>query len=170
MNRRRLLLLALVVVVLCLNLWHWWPSRPAVHADKRAAAAAWPQEILRVKAAIGSEGMPPARRDLFQPKMTVVKAPPAPEKAAPPPAPPAKTPEQLNEEAARAELAQIKLVGILFREEKGEAFIVLRDQLYTARTGERVGERFQVEVIGRDGIHVKDPATRVGGQIPVSGR
>jgi len=37
-------------------------------------------------------------------------------------------------------------------------------------TGGKVGERFQVEAIRPDGIQLRDPATRVNGQIPVSGK
>jgi Tfp pilus assembly protein PilP len=88
----------------------------------------------------------------------------------PPPGPPPKTPEEIAEEAARAELGQLRLVGVVFRGEKGQAFLVKGDQLYMVQTGGRVGDRFQVESIRPESIQLKDPATRVTGSIPVSGK
>ncbi|MGH8720990.1 MAG: hypothetical protein ACREU4_03330, partial [Burkholderiales bacterium] len=96
----------------------------------------------------------------------VVAAPPAPAPVGPPP----KTPEQLAEEAARDELRQLKLVGVVFRGGKGQAFVVKGDQAYMVHAGEKVGERFRVEAIAPDGIQLLDPASRVNGQIPVSGK
>ncbi len=96
--------------------------------------------------------------------MKVEAPPPAP------PGPPPKTPEQLAEEAARAELGQFKLVGVVFRRDKGQAFLVKGEQLYMVHAGEKVGERFRVEAIRADGVQLNDPATRVNGQIPVSGK
>jgi hypothetical protein len=59
---------------------------------------------------------------------------------------------------------------VVFRGERGQAFLVKGDQLYMVQTGGKVGERFQVESIRPDGIQLKDPATRVTGSIPVSGK
>jgi Tfp pilus assembly protein PilP len=107
-----------------------------------------------------------AARDLFQPKVVVVARP----KVQTPPPPPPKTPEQLEEEAARAELTQIKLVGVVFRGDKGQAFLVKGDQTYMVSVGEKVGDRFTVDAVTADSVQLKDPRTSVSGQIPVSGK
>ncbi|MFL6622144.1 MAG: hypothetical protein ACJ8NR_05955 [Sulfurifustis sp.] len=166
--KRPYVLLALVAAMLSVNVWYWWPSRSGVSADRRTAAR-WTPDLLRVKVALDTEKRAPLHRDLFHPKLAIVKAPPPP-KPEPPPGPPPKTPEQLAEEAARAELTQIKLVGIVFRAEKGEAFLVKGDQAFIVHRGDKVGERFAVESVSADAVLLKDPATQVSGKITVSGR
>lgn len=168
MNRRHLLLSALVAVTLCLNVWYWWPASPARAKDAGARTERWTPDMLRVKAAGDGEMSAAVRRDLFQPRLAPVKAAPPP--VAAPAGPPPKTPEQLAEEAARGELAQIKLVGIVFRGDKGEAFVVKGDQAYVVQRGGKVGERFTVDAITADGISLNDPATKVSGRISVSGK
>jgi Tfp pilus assembly protein PilP len=167
---RRYLLLALVAAALCLNLWYWWPASPLASVDKRSTGERWSLDALRVNVAIEAEKSAPSRRDLFQPRVAIVKAAPPPKAVTPPPAPPPKTPEEIAEEAARAELAQIKLVGIVFRGEAGEAFLVKGDQVYIVRNGQKVGERFAVESVGADTVSLKDPSTRVSGKLSVSGK
>jgi hypothetical protein len=143
-----------------------------------AQAGAFRADDFQLRVGFVAPDAPPAARNLFQPrlppppppkKVEVAAAPPPP----PPPAPagpPPKTAEELAEEAAQAELKQIKLVGVVFRGEKGQAFLVKGDQLYMVNAGGRVGERFLVEAIRPDSIQLKDPASRVLGQIPVSGK
>ena len=107
------------------------------------------------------------RRDLFQPKAV---AKPAPQKVTAPPPPPPKTPEELEEEAARADLAQIKLMGVVFRGGKGQAYFVKGEQAYLVSEGDMISERFKVETIAADSVKLKDPKTSVAGTIPVSGK
>jgi Tfp pilus assembly protein PilP len=166
---RRYLLLAVVAAALCLNLWYWWPASPLASVDKRSTGEGWSLDTLRVNVAIEVEKSAPSRRDLFQPRIIIAKAPP-PKAVTPPPGPPPKTPEEMAEEAARAELAQIKLVGIVFRGEAGEAFLVKGDQVFIVRSGQKVGERFAVESVGADTVSLKDPSTRVSGKLSVSGK
>ncbi len=107
------------------------------------------------------------RRDLFQAKLAMVA--PSLKKTSSPPAPPPKTPEQLEEEAARAELAQIKLVGVVFRGDRGQAFLTKGDQVYLTFSGDKVGDRFTVESVTTDAVQLKDLKTNVTGRISISG-
>ncbi|MFL6711824.1 MAG: hypothetical protein ACJ8LN_02700, partial [Sulfurifustis sp.] len=136
--KRSYVLFALIAAMLCVNVWYWWPSRSVIPAGPRTAER-WMPDLLRVKVVPDAEKSAPLRRDLFHPKVAIVKAPPPPPPAppVPPPGPPPKTPEQLAEEAARAELTQIKLVGIVFRAEKGEAFLVKGDQAFIVHRGDK---------------------------------
>ena len=169
MKRQHLLLGGGAALLVALNLWQWLPSgdSPTSPASPRAAGTFQPDDFrLRMTASVPTE--PGAgRRDLFQPKR-----PPAPpvKKVEAPQAPPPKTPEQLAEEAARAEFAQIKLVGVVFRGKEGQAFLVKGDQVFLAEVGDKVGQRFTVESIGTDKVQLKDSSTNVSGQIPVSGK
>jgi len=171
----RYLILAIAIALLgALNLWQLAPARAP--ARERAIAGGLRAEDFQLR--VGSAAADSARggRDLFRMRLPP-PPPPAPkpvevkvEEPPPPPGPPPKTPEQIAEEAAKAELGQVKLVGVVFRGERGQAFLVKGDQLYMVQTGGKVGERFQVESIRPDSIQLKDPATRVTGSIPVSGK
>jgi hypothetical protein len=171
--KRRYWALAIAIVLLgALNLLQWKTPGAPGHERSAAPSGSLGPEDFRLKVGFAMAESAPAGRNLFQPRL-----PPRPPvskkveaKVEPPPGPPPKTPEQIAEEAARAELGQIKLVGVVFRGEKGQAFLVKGEQLYMVHTGGKVGERFQVEAIRPDGIQLKDPATRVNGQIPVSGK
>ena len=155
-----------------LNLWQWRSPGGAERERPSGPTGSFRAEDFQLKVGFAAAESAPGGRDLFQPRR-----PPAPrpvakkvEAPAPPPGPPPKTPEQIAEEAARAELGQIKVVGVVFRRNRWQAFLVKGEQLYMLHTGEKVGERFQVEAIRADSIQLTDPATRVSGQIPVSGK
>jgi hypothetical protein len=172
----RYLVLALAIALLgVLNLWQWAPAGAPARERAVAGAGGLRAEDFQLRA--GSVAADSARggRDLFRMRLPPPPPPAKPEPVVvkveePPPGPPPKTPEQIAEESARAELEQVKLVGVVFRGERGQAFLVKGDQLYMVQTGGKVGERFQVESIRPDSIQLKDPATRVTGSIPVSGK
>ena len=179
MNFRHLALGAAVAALAAANLWRW--SAPQEKPPERVAAqaSAFHAEDFQLRVGFVAPDAAPPARNLFQPRLP--PPPPAPKKvevvAAPPPppppvpeGPPPKTAEQLAEEAAQAELKQIRLVGVVFRGEKGQAFLVKGEQLYMVNAGGKVGERFLVEAIRPDSIQLKDPASRVLGQIQVSGK
>ena len=163
-----------VALLAALNLWRWAPSGAPAAERAAAVASRLRPEDFRLRVGLAAAETAPGSRDLF--RMRLPPAPPPPPKAVevrveePPPGPPPKTPEQIAEEAARAEFGQIRLVGVVFRGEKGQAFLVKGEQVYMVGTGGRVGERFQVESIRPDSIQLKDPATRITGSIPVSGK
>ena len=172
MSRRGLYLAVAVLGLVLLNWWQW--SAPTAKRERRADAVA---SVLRaadfeLRAGARTPEGGASSRNIFQPRaapapkpvVKVVEAPP------PPPGPAPKTAEQVAEEAARDELRQIKLVGVVFREGKGQAFLVKGDQVYLVHTGGAVGERFRVESIAPDGIQLTDPASRVQGQLPVMGK
>jgi hypothetical protein len=174
MKRRYGFLVAAVAVLLVLNLWQWKAPPAGARARSAAAGGSFRAEDFQLKAGLATAEPARAARNLFQPKLPpppppaplkVVEAPPPP-----PPGPPPKSAEQVAEEAARAEIGQIKLVGVVFRGEKGQAFLVKGEQVFMVHAGGKVGDRFVVEAIRSDGIQLKDPATRVIGQIPVSGK
>jgi hypothetical protein len=174
MNRRYGFLVAAVAALLVANLWQWKAPPSGARARGAAAAGSFRAEDFQLKVGLAAAEPERAARNIFQPKLPPAP-PPAPLKVvealpAPPPGPPPKSAEELAEEAARAEIGQIKLVGVVFRGEKGQAFLVKGEQVFMVNAGGKVGDRFVVEAIRSDGIQLKDPATRVVGQIPVSGK
>jgi hypothetical protein len=173
--RARYLLLGAAVLVLgALNAWQWSPGDAARKRAPAAAAGAPRPEDFQVRAGIAAAERAQSARNLFQPRLP--PQPPAPvpvkqvEAPPPPPGPPPKTPEQIAEEAARDELRQIRLVGVVFRGGQGQAFLVKGSEIYMVNAGGKVGERFRVEAIAADSIQLSDPASRVHGEIPVSGK
>ena len=166
MNRRALLLGAGVTLLVLLNLWNWWPRSAPSTRTTPAPANGFQPEDFRLKMESAAESGAALMRDLFQPRR-----PPAPViKTRTPPPPPPKTPEQLAEEAARAELAQFRLVGIVIRAGRAQAFLMKGDQSYMVSAGDRAGDHFTVEAVGSDNVVLRDPRTSVSAQLPVSGR
>ena len=171
LNRRHMLLFAAAALLVLINLWRWTPALqiPNKSDERREAAGQFQPEDFQINVlAARTEANQTAKRDLFQPKLAIVVKPPV-IKIEPKPEPPPKTPEQLEEEAARAELTKIKCVGVVFREQKGQAFMVKGDQVYLAFIGDKVGDRFILEKIAADGVYLKDPKTNVSAQLPISG-
>lgn len=171
MERQHLILIGAISLLVAGNVWYWWPSaapsaaRPTVAGSGGAAFIA-NDFRLRATSGAGGEASKQVHRNLFQPKITVVRAPPKPKG---PPEPPPKTPEQLAEEAARAELSQYKFLGAVFREDKGQALVMRGDEMHAVWTGDKIG-RFTVEKIATESIALRDALTNVAGTIPLSGK
>ncbi len=176
---RRLGLTGVVVLLVVLNVWRWWPdAAPALRAGQTQSASPDAQHLRLSVRVAAEDALPTATRNIFQ-----LREPPAPvskPKAAPvqQPAPvapvqvqepPPKTPEQIEEEAARAELAQIKLVGVIFRNAQGQAYLSRGDQTYLVSLGDPVA-RFTVTSITAESVKLHDARTQVGGEIPVLGK
>lgn len=168
MKRRSMLLGGAVLLLVLLNVWHWTagpsPASPRSAAMKATPEMAGADLVLRMASVDAVSPIPV--RDLFQAKVVVSNRPRLVAKPLPPP----KTPEQIAEEQARAELAQIKLLGVVFRGDQGEAFLTANGSSVTARTGARVGNHFVVERITPEIVDVRDPDTHVSGQLKLLGQ
>lgn len=168
MNRRAVLMAGGAALLVALNLWNWWPRAPQKTREAPAPASGFRPDDFRLKIEVIPEaGTASPARDLFQAK----RPPPPPVRslAAPPPPPP-KTPEELAAEAARAELAQFRLIGIVARGGRAQGFLMKGEQSFMVYAGDRAGDRFTVESITTEGVVLKDPRTGVSGQIAVSGK
>lgn len=160
-----MLLAGAIALLLGANLWHWWPRGTEGPRMGPRANEVFRAEDFRMRVDLLTEERDePLRRDPFHPKSAALLA--KTDTMAPPP----KTPQQLEEEAARAELAQIKLVGVVVRNDKPQAFLTNGGQTYMVQPGDKVGSRFRVEDIGTDNIRLKDDKTNVAGQVPISGK
>lgn len=171
-DKKRALMFGALAVLVLLNLWRWFGPAPGSAAKPGRVAVSGPLRVEDFRIATAPADAPlsaPAARDLFAPVVVVVKAPPKP-KVIEPPQPPPKTPEQLAEEAARAELAQIKYVAFSLRAGRGQAFLIKGEQSYLVETGGKVAERFVVEQLTAESVRLRDPATNVAGQIGISGK
>lgn len=168
MKRRYVFLGAAVLLLALLNVWRWTagPASALSGSGPASAATELAGEDLVLRAASVDAVSPAPLRDLFQMKVAVSNRP----RLAAKPQPPPKTPEQIAEELARAELAQFKLQGVVFRGGQGEALLLSNGASVTARTGARVGNHFVVERITPEIVDVRDPDTQVSGQLLLNGR
>jgi len=168
MNRRYVAFGAVAGVLVLLNLLRWNPlTSPDERGQERASAGALRPEdfALRVTSLPIESG--PMRRDLFHARPVAPR--PGVKRAAPPPGPPPKSPEELAAEEARSVLSQIKVVGIVFRDGVGQAYVTWGGQSQLVRVGDVVGERFRVEEIRQDAVELADGATETRGRIPLTG-
>lgn len=181
---RRSWLASIIVALIVLNLWRWWPADAPAKPSAEARHAAMREQDLRlaVRASAG-EPLPRVERNIFQLRRPSPQPPKKPRQAplprpapavlpvaqALPPEPPPKTPEEIDAETAQAELAQIKLVGVIFRDAKPRAYFARGDQTYMVSLGDTV-ERFTVTAINAESARLHDPRTLIDRVIPVLGK
>lgn len=172
--------IGLVVVLLVgMNIWRWWPTQPtAKHAQPGQSL---PINVEALQLAVHppeNYALPVMVRNIFeayQPPVAVIREPvisppPAPVLTVqPPPGPPPKTPEELEAENARMELAQIRLVGVIIHDATIQAYLAKGDQTYMTKVGD-LASRFTVTEIKADRVRLHDARTQVGGEVFVLGK
>lgn len=164
MNRRQILLGALVGLLVATNLIYWWPRSSE---NPKMTGTTPPRERFEAedfRLRLAREENIKMHRDLFRPRVVV-----DPARVTRPSVPPPKSPEQLAEDAARTELAEYQVAGVVFRGQRGHAYLVRGSQKYLVTDGDRVGERFTVVSIAADAVQLRDPNTNVSGRLPVAG-
>jgi len=161
---------ALLVVLAGLNVLRWHSPEALGRASESNHGQLQASDYsVRVMSASASEEEKP--RDLFYGEIAapVIHTVAARTHPVAPPQPPPKTPGELQEEAARAQLATIRVSGIAFRAGKGQAYITAGDDSYVVKAGDRVADRFDVLEITSDYVSLQDPATSVGAKVPLQG-
>lgn len=168
-KNRKFSVLLIVALLVALNIWRWWPVTKVSAREAVTPSTTFRLEDFEVRA-LPADSLDPMHRDLFHPKIAPVTKPHV--KVVPniTQAPPVKSPEELAHDAAQAEFAQIRCVGISVRDKRIQAYILNRGDPFLVTTGDKVGSRFVVEKILFDGVVLQDPVTGVGGQIAVSGK
>ena len=169
MKHRKWAIGAVVLALVALNAWRWWPAgsaKPGVVRVTVSPSAAFRPEDFEIRV-LPADPHGPMVRDLFRPKPV---AKPVAKASAKPPAPPPKSPEELEREAAQAELAQFRCVGVAFRGGRAQAFLVRGGDTFLVSPGDKVGNRFIVDKIAADAVALRDPDSGVTGQIAVSGK
>ncbi len=168
MSRQRKLL-ALVVLLMAANFWRMssghHPAQERAPAKEGISVA-----DLTVNAAFtGSRSAGPMRRDVFQMRVREER-PATTQRTTTSPVEPPKSAAQKEEEVARAELAKIRLLGVVVREGKAQAYLAQGADTYLAFEGDTVANRFVVESAAEDSVTLKDQILNIRGRIPISGR
>jgi hypothetical protein len=161
---------AALVVLAGLNLLRWRSPEALGHARGPGHEQLQVSDYrVKVMSASVSEDEKP--RDLFYGEIAVPVVHAVAARAHPvaPPEPPPKTPQELQEEAARAQLAALRVTGIAFRGGKGKAYLTAGEESYVVKAGDRVADRFDVLEITSEYVSLKDPATSVGAKVPLQG-
>jgi hypothetical protein len=172
LNRRKQWLLAGILILIVLNVWRWWPVTPTRPGHiSEAGVSHDTSKQLRVDEfvvhVLPMDTPPPLQRDLFRPKLSPR---PVTKSLAKPAEPPPKSPQELARDAAQAELAQLRCVGVAFRGGKAQAFLQKGSDSYLVSQGDKVINRFIVETISAEAVTLQDPDTGVGGTLAVSGK
>ena len=162
--------IAVLVALAGLNLLRWRAPEALGHARGPGHE---PLQVsdYRVQVMSASASADEKPRDLFYSEIVtpVVHAATARAHPVTPPGPPPKTPQELEEEAANAQLAAIKVTGIAFRGGKGQAYLTAGEDSYLVKTGDRIADRFDVLEVTAEYVSLKDPATGVGAKVPLQG-
>lgn len=169
MTRKQVIIASAVGVLVALNIWRWIPESEGEAAGGDHAPPAEVEELnLRVAdAGIASQAM---RRDLFYrvapEQRTTGIANPARRPTTPPI--PVKSAEQLALEAAQTEFAGIHVIGIVFRNGKGQAYLESAGKSELVGVGDKFGS-FKVTAIRQDAVELSGIDTTAGGRIPLAG-
>jgi hypothetical protein len=169
MKHRKWIIVAVVLALVALNVWRWWPAgstKPRGIPGTASPSAAFRPEDFEIRA-LPADPPGPMQRDLFRTKLATKSVAKGFAKT---PEPPPKSPEELEREAAQAELAQYRCVGVAFRGGRAQAFLVKGSETFLVSPGDKVGNRFIVDKIAPDAVSLQDPNTGVAGQIAVSGK
>lgn len=171
MARRKLVLTSIIGLLAIINLWRWWPdSGTAGGTDSVSRGSGMLANDIRLQMSVTSTGDElRMKRNLFMPKMAK-KRKPASTLKKPTPVKVQKSAKVLATEAANAELANVKVMGIIFRNGKGQAYIALGQKNYAVFKGEEINRRFVVDNIDTDSVILRDSKTGVTSTIPVSGQ
>lgn len=111
-------------------------------------------------------------RDIFKmenpvPK-TRMKLPPPPVVTAPTPSVPEKTPEQIAEESARAELSRFRFLGYL-TEKDNTIFLSKDGELFMVKSGGLIQKTYKIKEAGKDSVVLMDTSTPAEVRVELSG-
>lgn len=169
MNRRYAIYLGLIALLILANLGRWW----FYHGQAGDAAMAHgkgfqPEDFrLRVNSPVAAEPY----RDLFQPSgsSSVQHAShnkPAKAKAVIPATKPAANDADVIDNG----LGKLKLLGVVFRAGKGQAYLAQDKVSVIAFVGDTVFGNYAVDKVTVDAVELRDLKYNTTRRIPVSGR
>jgi len=167
-NRRNVLILAAIAALLALNVWRWLPSSGSAGARPASAPQSEIAE-LTLRVADADTASKPMRRDLFYrtaPEPNVTNANPVRRPVVPPT--PVKSAEELALESAQAEFAGIRVIGIVFRNGRGQAYLEAAGKSELVGVGDTFGS-FKVTAIRQDAVELSGTDTSAGGRIALAG-
>jgi Tfp pilus assembly protein PilP len=169
-NKQRKLILVIALLVLA-NIVRWYiASRPVEEATYRSELIA-PAELMVNSSLAEAEGIQAMHRDLFKIRIRQREqiAKPVMKKVKPLAAP-QKTPQQLEFETAQNELSRIKLLGVVVRKGKTQAYISKGTDTYLVYAGDMFANRYKVERVTLELVEIFDEKVNIRQSIALSGK
>lgn len=168
MKRRYSMYLGLIALLVAANLGRWW-----LHSEKGAeisvaSGKVFLPEDFRLHADLPAAAEP--RRNLFQPKSGAHRMTTTQNRQAMVAAQPKAQPGQIEAEAAGIGLGKLKLLGVVFRAGKGQAYLAMEKENVISFAGDTVFGQFVVEKVDVDSVELRDLKNNTSRRIPVSGK
>jgi hypothetical protein len=168
MTRRYSVYLGLIALLAVVNFGRWWLHSGS--ADVSAREKVMLPEDFRVRVNFPAAGGE-MRRNLFQPgggtpvatanvRKTTVRS------VTPPPAAPAPN----EAEVAYSRLGKLKLLGVVFRNGKGQVYLAQDKESVIALVGDTVFGQFAIDKVTVEAVELRDVQTNTSRRIPVSGK
>jgi hypothetical protein len=169
-SKQRKLMLAIALLVLA-NIGRWYFAGQPVedtHTKSEIISAA----ELVLNASLAEAGsVQTMRRDLFRiqtrqhekiarPVLKQVKSRTEPEKTA----------VQLEQEAAQNELSRVKLLGVVVRKGKAQAYMSKGTETYLVYAGDMFASRYKAERVALDSVEIFDQKVSIRQTIVLSGK
>lgn len=167
-------IVGLVIVVLALlNVWRWWPSAAAngVAGSIQFNRALAPTDFV-LPGVDGDSTKPLVQRDLFAriaSSTARVRSRLAQRKVTRPKLSASVLRRQQQEADARQAFAGVKLAGVVFRGQAGQAFVTYNGNPVTTGAGQKVFDRFRVLAVTADSIRLKEIKSGLEQTIALSG-
>lgn len=169
MNRRYAIYLGLIAMLVVANLGRWWFYQDQASGISVAHGKGFqPEDFhLRVNSPVAAAPL----RDLFQPSDTGAALHVLHNKSAKVKAiTPAIKPAAINADAIDNGLDKLKLLGVVFRAGKGQAYLAQDKVSVIAFTGDTVFGKYAVDKVAVDAVELRDLKSNLTRKIPISGR
>jgi hypothetical protein len=143
------------------------PVRPGL--SSRTSAAADPLAVFLERR---EEKFPGVQRDIFRMENPAPRTKPTPTvvTAVTPTIPlvPAKTPEEIAEDLARADLSKFRFLGFL-TDKDNTLFLSKEGELFMVKSGDKVLKNYRIKEAGKDYVLLVDTITKVEVRVELSG-
>lgn len=169
MNRRYSVYLGLIALLVAVNLGRWWLH--AGNGAERSSARGnvyLPEDFRLLMDSSAPAGKP--QRNLFQQKSGSTRMASTQNRQNMVVAKPAEQPRQRIAEVAGSELDKFKLLGVVFRAGKGQAYLAMDKENVISFAGDTVFGQFVVDKVDVDSVELRDLKSNISRRIPVSGK
>lgn len=168
MSRRQRVYAVLIALLLLGNLLRWGYTALGAGSGVGEGARTFEAREFELRASVPAAAEP--SRDLFAAQADAMPAPRAASRSAQPRPPIAPAPLAPEVDAAAAGLGRLRLLGVVVREGRSQAYLALDKSSVIAQGGDTVFGRYVVERIGVDAVELRDLQTNNTRKIAVSGR
>ena len=170
MSKQRKLILAIALLVLA-NIGRWYfAGQPGEESDAKVELIS-PAELM-VNTSLAEAGSVSAmHRDLFQIQTRQREKSAKPVlKQIKPRTEPEKTPLQIELETAQGDLSRIKLLGVVVRKGKAQAYMSKGTETYLVYAGDMFASRYKAERVALDSVEIFDQKVSIRQTIVLSGK